>query len=115
MFVIAASWEAMAGAALKDRAFKAMSHAGVAVTVTSVTDTVAFMVGATTQVPALRWFCIYAAVGVTFVYVLQATVFVAGLVIDQRLKNKGKICFLDKREVDEDKKKTNILNQAMNK
>jgi len=115
MFVIAASWDALAGVALKERAFKAMSHAGVAVTVTSITDTVAFMVGATTQVPALRWFCIYAAVGVSSVYILQATVFVAAMSIDQRLKDSGKTCSCSNSDKDKDKDKKNIglLKRAM--
>ncbi|KAK6996580.1 hypothetical protein SK128_026715 [Halocaridina rubra] len=91
MYVIVAAWEASSGSiSLRERAKKTLKHAGVAVTVTSLTDAVAFLVGATTQVPALRWFCIYAAVGVTAVYCLQGSVFVAALSADQHFRDSRK-------------------------
>ena len=87
MYVIVAAWEASANAiSIESQAKASLKHAGMAVTVTSMTDAVAFLVGATTQVPALRWFCIYAAVGVCTVYVLQCTIFVAALSIDQKYR-----------------------------
>ncbi|RUS79504.1 hypothetical protein EGW08_012736, partial [Elysia chlorotica] len=61
-----------------------LRHAGVSITVTSFTDFVAFMVGATTIIPALRSFCIYAAVGIMALYVLQAVFFTACLTLDLR-------------------------------
>lgn len=79
----------------------AMKHAGVAITVTSVTDVTVFAIGATTVrtygfiscqeqtrfptwthlqvLPALRSFCVFCAVGILVVYILQATIFVAVL------------------------------------
>ena len=44
---------------LEDRFGKALSYAGMAVSVTSVTNIVAFMLGATTVIPALRSFCLF--------------------------------------------------------
>lgn len=87
MFVIMAAWEAVGRkkgvATLTERAGLTMRHAGVAITVTSLTDVTAFAVGATTDLPALRSFCIYAAVGIFAVYILQSTFFLAWLVRDE--------------------------------
>ncbi|XP_050730487.1 patched domain-containing protein 3-like [Eriocheir sinensis] len=84
MFVIMAAWEAEGGKDLSRRAGRAMRHAGVAITVTSLTDVTAFAVGATTALPALRSFCLYASVGILSVYVMQATFFLAWLVKDEQ-------------------------------
>ncbi len=61
-----------------------MRRAGVAITVTSITDFVVFCVGASTSLPALRSFCLYCAVAIVAVYFFQATVFVAALSLDLR-------------------------------
>ncbi|GFO48108.1 patched domain-containing protein 3 [Plakobranchus ocellatus] len=72
-----------------------LRHAGVSITVTSFTDFVAFMVGATTIIPALRSFCIYAAVGILALYALQAVFFTACLTFDLRRlqKQRDACCF----------------------
>lgn len=46
--------------------------AGVSITVTSITDIVAFLISATTVLPALSSFCVYSALGVMALYILQA-------------------------------------------
>ena len=51
-----------------------MKHAGVAITITSVTDLLAFAIGATTVLPAL---CIYASLGIFFIYLYAITFFLA--------------------------------------
>lgn len=61
-----------------------LSNSGVAITVTSLTDLLAFVVGSTTTVPALKSFCIYCGLGIFVVYIFQITWFTAWLVIDQR-------------------------------
>ena len=52
--------------------------------VTSLTDFLAFAIGGTTVLPALRSFCIFCAVGLIVVYLLQATWFVSWFSLDQR-------------------------------
>jgi len=70
-----------------------MRHAGVAITVTSLTDFIVFIIGAITVLPALRSFCIYCAVGIISVYFYQATIFSAFLSIDiRRVKQKRNGC-----------------------
>ena len=58
-------------------------HAGVAITITSLTDIVAFAIGGTTILPALRFFCLYASIGIAAIYVFQCTFFLACLCLDQ--------------------------------
>ncbi|KAG0721720.1 NPC intracellular cholesterol transporter 1 [Chionoecetes opilio] len=88
MFVIVQCWQNLdhqeRQLKLRQRMGQALRHAGVAITVTSMTDCAAFLIGATTVLPALRSFCIYAAVSVLTLYVFQATFFVAWFTYDQR-------------------------------
>ena len=54
-----------------------MKHAGVAVSITTFTDVIAFFIGSNTVLPGLQSFCIYAAVAIFAIYALQITHFVA--------------------------------------
>ena len=79
---------------VRTEAAKTMSHleimsltlknAGVAITITSVTNIIVFAVGAATVLPALKSFCVYCAVGIAAIYIYQSTIFFAALGIDQR-------------------------------
>ena len=69
---------------LEERIAKAMGRCGASVLFTSVTDTVAFLLGANSSLPAVSYFCIYAGVSVLFDFGLQVTLFVALLVLDER-------------------------------
>ena len=69
---------------LQERIGLAMKHAGVAITITSVTDLLAFGIGATSVLPALGSFCTYASIGIFSIYLNMASFFLAWLVIDQR-------------------------------
>ncbi|KAJ8669003.1 hypothetical protein QAD02_000262 [Eretmocerus hayati] len=89
-FVMMAAWEEVNSVKgnqkrpLNERVALALSHAGAAITVTSFTDVVAFVIGASTILPSLYSFCIYAAVGVLVTYFLQVTFFVAFFTLDCR-------------------------------
>ena len=48
-----------------------MRRAGVAITVTSVTDFLVFAIGSSTVLPALRSFCLWCGVGILAVYFYQ--------------------------------------------
>jgi Niemann-Pick C1 protein len=69
---------------LPERFGEALAHAGVSVTVTSLTDFIAFAVSATTALPALSSFAIYAAFGILALYVFQCTFFLAIVVLDTK-------------------------------
>merc|ERR550539_969841 len=64
--------------------YRTMKHAGVSVLITSFTDFMAFSIGATTLLPALQAYCLYAAFGVLFVFILNITFFAACVVIDHQ-------------------------------
>jgi predicted RND superfamily exporter protein len=82
-FVIADAFDTVnAAASPRDKIAVALSHAGVSITITSLTDLVAFAVSSVTSLPALSSFCVYAALGVTFLYLFQISFFSAVLTID---------------------------------
>ena len=88
MFVIVQSFDNLDEKEKQESLFKrfglTMRHAGVAITITSVTDLLAFGIGASTVLPALSSFCVYAALGIVFVFFYMATFFLAWFSIDQR-------------------------------
>ena len=75
MFVIMQCFDNLSGAERSEEIPAVISvtmrRAGVAITVTSLTDFLAFAIGGTTVLPALRSFCIFCAVGLIVVYLLQ--------------------------------------------
>ncbi len=61
----------------------------------------AFLVGSTTVLPALSNFCVFAFVGVLFVFVYMNTFFLAMFALDQRrleARRDGILCCLRKEE-----------------
>lgn len=88
MFVIVSCWKNLSPAErklkLEEQIAATLRHAGVSITVTSVTDLIAFLIGSFTILPCLQSFCIYTAVGIFIMYIFQATMFVAFLSIDER-------------------------------
>ena len=88
MFVLVQSYENLSDEEKKlplpERFAKAMSYAGMAVSVTSVTNIVAFSLGATTVIPALRSFCLFCSVGIMAIFIYTLTFFTACMVMDQR-------------------------------
>ncbi|XP_024875784.1 NPC intracellular cholesterol transporter 1-like isoform X1 [Temnothorax curvispinosus] len=90
IFVLNASWkqihtdESNLNKPLTERIGLALGHAGSAISITSLTDVVAFIIGASTILPSLQSFCIYAAVGVFVTFLLQITFFTACFTLDAR-------------------------------
>ncbi|CAL8090383.1 unnamed protein product [Orchesella dallaii] len=98
MFVIMQCWNNLRADDLKkslpEKLGLTLQHAGVSITITSLTDFFAFAIGGTTVLPALQSFCIYAALGIIATYVFQATFFVAWLAIDQRRIERRRNAFI---------------------
>jgi len=65
----------------KDRVIQALTKAGTSIAVTSMTDVVAFAVGISSSLPALRDFCVFAAVGILFDFAFQCTFLIAVLTL----------------------------------
>ncbi|KAK2582155.1 hypothetical protein KPH14_004514 [Odynerus spinipes] len=90
LFVMMASWKQIHSSEenreklLHERIGLALGHAGSAICITSLTDVVAFIIGASTILPSLQSFCIYAAVGVLVTFLLQITFFVAFFTLDAK-------------------------------
>lgn len=81
----------------------ALKTAGASITVTSLTSAAAFAIGATTLLPGLKSFCVYATVGVFAVFIFQVTFFVGWLAIDQkRLENRRNAFFFWKKYANQD-------------
>ena len=72
------------GEVVEDRVARALGHAGVSITVTSVTDFVAFAISTATVLPGLSTFCAYAAIGILALFAYQVTFFTAALTLDAR-------------------------------
>ncbi|KAF7383567.1 hypothetical protein HZH66_012917 [Vespula vulgaris] len=66
------------------RIAKVVQHAGMSITVTSFTNLVAFGIGMTTMMPFLKSFCMFATMGILFLYIFELTFFVSCLVYDER-------------------------------
>ncbi|KAG2500556.1 hypothetical protein HYH03_001327 [Edaphochlamys debaryana] len=71
-------------APIEHRMGEAMALAGSSITVSCMTNVIAFAVGAYTNLEALLSFSIYASVGTLCVFILQVTVFPAFLALDAR-------------------------------
>eukprot|EP00092_Neocalanus_flemingeri_P026887 GFUD01029143.1.p1 GENE.GFUD01029143.1~~GFUD01029143.1.p1 ORF type:complete len:1040 (-),score=194.28 GFUD01029143.1:157-3276(-) len=96
MFVLAQCWSNMkknpvnAGLSLPDQMGTALKHAGVSITITSLTDVCAFGIGAVTHIPALASFCVCTAIGLGGIYLLQVSWFVAWMSLDERRIAEGR-------------------------
>jgi len=62
----------------------ALKHAGVSVTITTLTDVFAFGVGAATRMPGLESFCVTCAIALAAIFLLQISWFTAFLSIDEK-------------------------------
>ena len=69
----------------------ALADVAPSITAAAFSEIMAFVVGAATDVPALTDFCIQAAVAVGVDYMLQLTVFVAFLSLDERRTRSGRL------------------------
>lgn len=74
-----------------ERIATAMSHAGVSIMFTSLTDFTAFAISVSSALPALSAFCMYAALSIFMLFILQVLVFAAFATFDLRRVDAGKI------------------------
>jgi len=91
---------------LAKRSANALARAGASITVTSLTDLVAFGISASSSLPALASFCGYAAVGIVFLWVFASTFFTACMVFDERRQRDNRreclCCVTRKKEMEKD-------------
>lgn len=60
---------------ISDLISKTLSKSGVSITITSLTDFIAFFVGITTNFKSVQIFCVYAGFAILFCYLYQITFF----------------------------------------
>ncbi|XP_070195122.1 patched domain-containing protein 3-like isoform X2 [Littorina saxatilis] len=93
MFVVVEAWKNLSpeenALSVPNKMATTLKQAGVSITVTSVTDAVAFGVGASTVIPALSAFCVYAVLGIFALFVLVSTFFSACLSLDERRRRRN--------------------------
>lgn len=78
---------------LRLRIALALSKSGTAVTVTSFTNTVVFLLSAISELPALRFFAIWAAIGVFAAWGFAVTFYTALITLDsRRIDSKRRDC-----------------------
>ena len=69
---------------MEDRVRQTMKDAGVSISVTTLTTAVAFALGAISNIPAVRWLCLYAMVTIIIDFFYQISFFMALLVLDAK-------------------------------
>lgn len=83
-----------------ERSARSLGRAGASITVTSLTDLVAFAISSTSGLPALASFCAYAAISIFFLWFFAATFFTACLVLDERRQRDNRrecLCCMTRR------------------
>ena len=79
---------------IEARIGKALGRIGPSILLSAVTETICFALGATVQMPAVRNFAIYAAGAVFINAVLQVTMFIAVLAVNEKRVEAGRMdCF----------------------
>ncbi|EGT40756.1 CBN-DAF-6 protein [Caenorhabditis brenneri] len=93
MFLMNACWDQTSKTlTVPERMSKTLSHAGVAVTITNVTDIMSFAIGCITDLPGIQFFCIYACVSVAFSYLYQLTFFSGAMAIMGEVEREKRHC-----------------------
>ncbi|XP_070553523.1 patched domain-containing protein 3-like [Ptychodera flava] len=76
MFIMIAGWRRTSPSlSVEERMGHAYSEAAMSITITSLTDVIAFGIGVTSFFPSVRIFCIYTGIAVLFDYLYQITFF----------------------------------------
>jgi len=91
---------------IMERCARSLARAGASITVTSMTDLVAFAISSASALPALSSFCAYAAIGIFFLWLFASTFFTAALVLDERRQRDNRrecvCCVTRGKEIQED-------------
>ncbi|CAJ0957050.1 unnamed protein product, partial [Mesorhabditis belari] len=88
-FLMLAAWhETSRSLSVEDRIEQSMRHAAVSISITSLTDALAFLIGAIAPLPAVMYFCYYSAAAISFIFLYSVTIFVAILSLQGRLESK---------------------------
>lgn len=85
MFIMISSWEQSASKTdTKSRLADTYSEAALSVTVTTITDVLAFFIGTWTTFPSVQSFCLYTGTAFIFCYIYTMTFFGAIIVLNDK-------------------------------
>ncbi|XP_072710617.1 patched domain-containing protein 3 [Ciconia boyciana] len=88
MFIMIASWEQSSrkkgNSDIKSRLAETYSEAALSVTITTLTDVLAFFIGTWTAFPSVRSFCLYTGTAFVFCYIYTMTFFGAIIVLNHK-------------------------------
>ena len=90
---------------LVKRASRALARAGASITVTSLTDLVAFAISSTSALPALASFCAFASINIFFLWAFAATFFTATMFLDEKRQRANKrdcLCCVTRKMVSDE-------------
>ncbi|NXK46378.1 PTHD3 protein, partial [Chauna torquata] len=94
MFIMIASWEQSSRKTgksdTKSRLAETYSEAALSVTVTTVTDVLAFFIGTWTAFPSVRSFCLYTGTAFIFCYIYTMTFFGAIIVLNHKREQENR-------------------------
>ncbi|PAV75913.1 hypothetical protein WR25_01224 [Diploscapter pachys] len=86
-FLMLAAWhETNRLHSVEERVETAMRHAAVSISITTLTDCIAFLIGASAPLPAVMFFCYYSSAAIFFIFLYCMTVFVATLSLQGRIE-----------------------------
>eukprot|EP00761_Pharyngomonas_kirbyi_P000435 gb/GECH01000435.1/.p1 GENE.gb/GECH01000435.1/~~gb/GECH01000435.1/.p1 ORF type:complete len:897 (+),score=185.21 gb/GECH01000435.1/:1-2691(+) len=97
MFIMANKISYDRDKSVEDRMGDMMSRVGSSITLAALSETLAFLLGALTKMPAVQAFCLYAGIAVFINFLLQITAFAAMLSIDTRRVDSDRseiLCFV---------------------
>ncbi|KAF1771614.1 hypothetical protein GCK72_003441 [Caenorhabditis remanei] len=81
-FLMLAAWhETDRNLPYEKRIEKSMRHAAVSISITSLTDALAFLIGSIAPLPAVMYFCYYSSAAILFIFLYCLTMFVAVLAL----------------------------------
>ncbi|XP_033108331.1 patched domain-containing protein 3-like [Anneissia japonica] len=93
MFIMICAWRRTnVCSTVEDRMAETLSEAALSITITSLTDALAFGIGTITYFPSVQIFCIFTGVAVLFDYFYQVTFFAAAMVLTGRREDKNRHC-----------------------
>ncbi|KFV46399.1 Patched domain-containing protein 3, partial [Tyto alba] len=87
MFIMIACWEQSSrkkGKSVKSLLAETYAEAALSVTITTLTDVLAFFIGTWTAFPSVRSFCLYTGTAFVFCYIYTMTFFGAVIVLNHR-------------------------------
>uniref|UniRef100_A0A7E4WBE9 SSD domain-containing protein n=1 Tax=Panagrellus redivivus TaxID=6233 RepID=A0A7E4WBE9_PANRE len=103
MFIMNACWDQTdRKLPIEERMRLMMMHAGVAVSITNITDILSFAIGCYTELPGIEYFCMYACSSVFFCYIYQMTYFAGFMAIMGICEGENRHCLLF-HQIEQDK------------